>query len=478
MTDVSSTALSAQLAKALSQRIDERFEEVKSAYLESVAILSTKSHPAPGAPYGEAIGRVLAHAQAAAEGLGLAAENIDDRCVAADAGDGVEYVAAIGHLDVVPTGPGWTREPIGPTIEGDIVYGRGVTDDKSGSFASLLAVAAINDLIRAGRLELPRRVRVIFGGDEESGMSCIQHYMATQPAPTYAVAPDGDWPAVFAEKGMATITIEGPAPAPDELYVESIAAGTRSNVVPPMAEATLTGAHAALDAAAEVLGGYWDRNVTWERLGEKLALHAAGRGEHASRPFAGDSAIARLLRTIVDLPVGAGAFWETVLAWTNASGEGLALACWDEVTGPTSVNLGLATLSAGRLALELDVRHPICRDEAWVRQQVSAAVAPLGLGVVDLWTIPPMHEPIDGPLVATVQAVYDAASDGGKKAFSRGARTYAAYVPHCVCVGRNLPGEPRGGIHGPDEHYSLKSLRGAGKMLAELLIRLARTAAT
>jgi len=475
--NVEATALSAELRQSLARCVDARFEAVKAAYVESLRVPSVKADPAPGAPYGEPVARALEHARAAAEALGLATFGFDGRTVAADAGTAEPYVATIGHLDVVPPGAGWTRDPFAAEVRDDLVYARGAVDDKSGAFASLLAVAAVNDLLADGALDLPRRVRVIFGGDEECGMTCVRHYMATQPAPVFAVAPDGAWPLVFAEKGMAALELAGALPAGGGLVVERLTAGTRRNVVPGVAEARLAGAAPRLDAAAAVLEGYWDRNVTWRRSADGIDLTAIGEGGHASRPLQADNAVARMLRVFHSLPLTASTYWLNVLNLTDSGGGGLGLADCDSVSGATSANLGVVAAGNGRIRLGFDVRYPVRRDLEWVKQRAAASARHVGLELVSAEGIDPLHEPIDSPLVQTVMAVYNAETDEGLPPYSRGGRTYAAYVPHCVCVGRSLPGEPEGGVHGPDEHYSFASLRGGGRMLAHLLIRLARTPA-
>ncbi|HET6427313.1 MAG TPA: M20/M25/M40 family metallo-hydrolase [Phycisphaerae bacterium] len=529
--DIDATALSPELARALDEAIDRRFEAVQAGYLANLAIPSIKAAPAEGAPYGAAVGRALDHAAEAARELGLSARSVGGRAVIAEAGAGAEYVATIGHMDVVPPGAGWTREPFGPVVEGDRVYARGAADDKGGSFASLLAVAAIGDLLAAGELELDRAVRAILGGDEESGMSCLRHVMSVEPPPAWAVAPDGDWPVVFAEKGQALLVAEGacpedgvprtsgacPAPFPDGgqpdkpndgpngaglsgapdgsrglhplwvgrrlmmncpaggLHVASLAAGTRANVVPDLAEAVLAGEREARDAACEVLEGWWDRNVTFGRRGDGITVRATGLAGHGSRPHQGDNAAVRLLRALRELPMPGRAFWGGLFMLCDPGGSGLNLADCDDMTGATTCNLGVLGVSGGRVRMAFDIRYPARRDHAWVVGRASEAAGEAGLTIVETEGVPPVHQPIDGPLVQTVMAVYNAHTDEGKPPYSRGAKTYASYVPRCVCVGRTLPGEGDGGVHGADEHATLTGLRGAGRMLAELLIRLART---
>ena len=69
-----------------------------------------------------------------------------------------------GHLDTVPAGSGWDRDPYDPVYQDGYVYGRGSTDMKSGIVASLMAVIAIK---RSGS---PFKGKLIYSavGDEEN----------------------------------------------------------------------------------------------------------------------------------------------------------------------------------------------------------------------------------------------------------------------------------------------------------------------
>jgi succinyl-diaminopimelate desuccinylase len=79
-----------------------------------------------------------------------------------------------GHLDVVPVGAGWTRDPFGGEISNGKLYGRGTTDMKAGLAASLYAIEGIR---RAGVL-LPGAVEQSATVDEESGGFAGVAYMA------------------------------------------------------------------------------------------------------------------------------------------------------------------------------------------------------------------------------------------------------------------------------------------------------------
>jgi succinyl-diaminopimelate desuccinylase len=73
-------------------------------------------------------------------------------------GQGGRHFAFAGHLDVVPAGNGWATDPFAPTIQGELLYGRGAVDMK-GAIAAFAAAAA--------RTGTPGTLSLIITGDEE-----------------------------------------------------------------------------------------------------------------------------------------------------------------------------------------------------------------------------------------------------------------------------------------------------------------------
>ena len=61
---------------------------------------------------------------------------------------------------------------------------------------------AIRDL----GLPIDRRIRVIFGTNEERGCDCIKHYVeAGEEHPVLGITPDAEYPLIFFENGMTTV---------------------------------------------------------------------------------------------------------------------------------------------------------------------------------------------------------------------------------------------------------------------------------
>lgn len=80
--------------------------------------------------------------------------------VIVEKGRGDRTVVLYSHLDTVPAGTGWTREPFTATVEGDRLYGRGAYDMKGGMAVNM------NLFLESE----PRRfkLRALFAVDEEN----------------------------------------------------------------------------------------------------------------------------------------------------------------------------------------------------------------------------------------------------------------------------------------------------------------------
>lgn len=90
-------------------------------------------------------------------------ENVDN--LWARHGTASPLVVFAGHTDVVPTGPleAWSSDPFQPTIKGDLLYGRGAADMKSGLAAMI--VAAENFIVK--NPNFPGSIAFLITSDEE-----------------------------------------------------------------------------------------------------------------------------------------------------------------------------------------------------------------------------------------------------------------------------------------------------------------------
>lgn len=128
-----------------------------------------------------------------------------------------------GHYDVQPPDPLelWRNPPFEPTVEGDLLFARGATDDKGQSFAHLKAVAAM----LAERGSLPVNVKFLIEGEEESGGEAIESFVVEDAGKLLACdavyvsdssmyAP-GQPSLVYGLKGMAYVELKVVGPKRD-----------------------------------------------------------------------------------------------------------------------------------------------------------------------------------------------------------------------------------------------------------------------
>src|SRR5919112_3897360 len=78
-------------------------------------------------------------------------------------------LALVSHLDVVPAGSGWSRDPFVPAIEGARLYGRGSGDAKASVAAMLFAA---KDVVDQGGMD-SGRLLILFGYGEETKHSTM-----------------------------------------------------------------------------------------------------------------------------------------------------------------------------------------------------------------------------------------------------------------------------------------------------------------
>ena len=180
-------------------------DRLLSCLQENIRIPSVEGTPEEGAPYGIHCRRSLDHVLAAADAMGFKTCNVDGHVGWCEYGEGEEMVAVLGHLDVVPAGDGWSFDPWGGEIKDDKIFGRGTMDDKGPSIAALFALEALRD----SGLSLKRRVRLIFGCNEETGATDVHYYLEHGgEVPVMGFTPDAEYPIINGEKGIIHLPIQ------------------------------------------------------------------------------------------------------------------------------------------------------------------------------------------------------------------------------------------------------------------------------
>lgn len=187
----------------LNNTIDELSADLINDIIDIVKIPSVEGKSENGFPFGENVGNALNKALEISQKLGFETKNLDNYIGYAEYGEGEEYIGIIGHVDVVPEGEGWVHHPYGGEIENKKIYGRGVLDNKGPTMCALYGLYAI----KKSGFKLSKKVRIIFGTNEETGFKDIPYYLKYEKPPIMGFTPDCKYPVVYGEKGMARFKI-------------------------------------------------------------------------------------------------------------------------------------------------------------------------------------------------------------------------------------------------------------------------------
>jgi succinyl-diaminopimelate desuccinylase len=461
--------------------IDAHTDDMVKALQGVLRIRSVEADAEPNAPFGPGCREALDYTLNLCQTLGYTTHDDSGYAGHAEFGAGDEMVAAMGHLDVVPEGDeaSWSFPPYGATnVYNKHIYSRGAADDKGPTYAALFGATA---LLKVG-VRLSRRVRVIFGCNEESGFGCVHHYweVAKNERPVAAFTPDSRFPLIYAEKGIANLVLQRSIPAAACGWKLALfAGGSRPNIVPDSAHAHIIIGNTpmALDTAWARLSKFWDKNVSVEIVGDGLAIHAIGKSAHGARPEGGDNAVARLARAIAWLGVPE---WEPMLTWINRSadtaGITLGIAHTDEVAGPLTSNLGIAGMTEnGDIKLTYNIRYPVTWSIQPLLDRLAPAVESAEWSLAGHEDQPPLYVPLDQEPVATLLRVYqEETGDMTSMPGTMGGGTYARATPNAVAYGSAFPGGNDGPAHEPDEHIAIDTLVRAAKIYAHALYELAK----
>ena len=189
-----------ELDKKIIEYLDDNRDNFIGDLRKLLSFNSVKGEASQGKPFGQEPAKALDFMMKMCQDAGLKTKNYEYYCMDASIGEGDEVIGALCHLDIVPAGEGWDYPPFEGKMEGSLMYGRGVCDDKGPAIAIFYAVKA---LMHAG-VKFDKTVRLIFGSDEETGMSDMKYYLSKVKAPDYAFSPDAEFPVIFAEKNVIT----------------------------------------------------------------------------------------------------------------------------------------------------------------------------------------------------------------------------------------------------------------------------------
>jgi succinyl-diaminopimelate desuccinylase len=461
----------------INKKIEELQSEIISSVQELVRIKSVQEEAQACMPFGPGIAQALANVLEKAARMGFKTVNMDGYIGYVEYGEGEDYIAVLGHLDVVPEGEGWNYPPYGAEIHNGKIFGRGTMDDKAPLIAVLYSLKALKDL----KIPLTRKVRLIFGTNEESGCRDIEYYLQKEKAPLCGFTPDAHYPIIYAEKGITIFELvkELDITAEEGLRVIFIKGGHRANMVPDYCEAAIAAAdkEQIIQAAVEYMSRTGIK-LEASLQDDLILLKCQGFAAHGSLPEIGKNAVMYMLRFLAGLPLGEGEvkdllkFLDTYIG-LETDGKSFGVALEDKESGKLSFNVGAIQLTEAKLIMALNLRYPVTFTYEDMMTPFYRRIGDTGLRIENMIHQKPLFFPTGHPLVKTLQKVYTEQTGQEATLLAIGGGTYAKTIPNIVAFGPIFPGEPDLD-HQSNEYIRIEHLLLNASIYAHALYELAR----
>ncbi|MDI6601054.1 MAG: dipeptidase PepV [Thermoanaerobacteraceae bacterium] len=463
----------------INKKVDELKDDLIKATQEIVRVKSVLGPAQPGKPFGEGPAKAIETALEISERLGFKTKNVDNYVGYAEYGEGNEMVGILGHLDVVPEGDGWTYPPYGAEIHDNKIFGRGTIDDKGPTMAALIGLKAIKEL----GLPISKRVRVLYGSNEESGSNEIEYYLEHDEVPTIGFTPDANFTVIYAEKGLTLfdVVMRFDKKATSGIKVVSITGGEVKNMVPRVAKAVLeVDSESLVKQVAEAAENYKKEkgiDLRCEADGSRLTITSVGVAAHGATPEQGKNAIMQLFLFLDTLDLGdtdvkrfIHFFAENVGMETDGKTFGVYL---KDDTGELTFNVGTVKVDENEGRLGLNVRYPVTYTYDDFIKPFNKKIEGTGIVIKNMTAQAPLYFPKDHPLIQTLSRVYREVTGNEPVLLAIGGGTYAKEMKNMVAFGPNFPGQQELD-HQTDEYIAIDHLVELAKIYGNAIYELAK----
>jgi len=332
-------------------------------------------------------------------------------------------------------------------------------------------------------LPINKRVRIIFGTDEESEWRGIKRYLENEPMPDFGIVPDANYPVIHAEKAILSIALkkrfDGEEKSSD---IEYIKGGNRDNMVPDRCECSFI-AKRDSDKILTHLNTFkeyakYDMRADFDSTDGKLFIESVGKSAHGSTPQLGVNAIGQMLAFLCTLGLEEGPMESFIMFLNNkigmdTKGDMLEIAGSDEVSGDLTVNLGVVDIDRERGIALINIRYPVTYQLEQIIEKIYEVAGEYGVEVEITGHNPPLYVPKDDELVKKLLDIYSEMTGEDAEPITTGGGTYARALDYAVAFGAQFPGRPDL-AHQKDEYIDIEALMLHTKMYARAIAELAR----
>lgn len=431
--------------KIVKENIESKFNEFTEDLKELIRIASVYEEDESPYPFGENIDKSLKKMLDIAEKLGFDTYYDPQGYYGyAEYGKGDEMIGILGHLDVVPAGDikKWETGPFNPVIKDGKFFGRGVQDDKGPTLGAMYALKAIIDR----GIEINKKVRFIYGTDEERLWQGISKYNENEKIPDYGFTPDANFPLIYAEKGLLQVDLI----AKNESGV-ILSGGDAYNSVPSKISYETDRTH-ELSHHLESMG--------FEHKKEENSVTVMGKSVHAKDAENGINPICRLAMAMRKM--GSRSKCIDFIA-DHINEDALAKSifgeCRDDMSGALKFNIGKINMDEHREVLNVDMRIPVSVEKEFVLERLEAAAGIYGFEIEENDYLKSIYTPLDSELVKILMQSYEEVTgDMESRPISSGGATYARAIDNCVAFGATFPHSDET-EHQPNEYVMVDDMK-------------------
>jgi len=406
-------------------------EEMLNNLARLIKYNTVRTEALPGMPFGKANADCLEEALKISEELGFETVNMDNYCGYAQMGSGEDLIGIFGHLDVVPAGDDWNTDPFTLTMDDQYAYGRGVGDDKGPLIAALYAMK----LVRESGIPLTKRIRLVFGCNEETGMQCMEYYNKHGEKVTAGFTPDGDFPGIYGEKGSCKLTAYS-----KNTSILSMNGGFVSNAVCNRCTTEIPAGAVNVDLLKAALAETNLVKYTVTENNDRMIIEAQGVSAHAASPHLGVNAAGCTMAALQKAGMKDD-FIDFYMSRIGTACDGSGIGCKiADPYGALTLNNGIVRTENGRIYCTIDIRYPVTRTPEALRNHMLPYLEDeKGYIVID-HIGEPLFYPEDSDLVqALYQAYVEVTGDTENKPVVIGGGTYAKHIPGIIAFGNKFP---------------------------------------
>lgn len=408
----------------------QQITQIKENIKKLCAIPSIQEPALPNMPFGKPVNDALLLVLDIAKDMGFETVNYDGYVgeVIWKGEEDEQTMGILCHLDVVKAGrlADWKYPPFTPTEEDGKIYARGTLDDKGPTICVLHMLKQLKD----EGFKPKKSIKLILGCNEESGWGCMKHYNEVAKMPDFGFSPDGNFPVLYAEKGIFHPQFHFECDKNIEIF-----GGEMPNMVCDYAYAI---APVNLQLAKK-----YNLKVESEYKVESFGVSA-----HGSTPEKGKNAIEPLLKYLTECGLVDERAYKALFE------DCYNLKAQQDETGSLTMSPNIIRASGGKMDIIVDFRYPCTLAPEFIEKSCEKIATYTLIGNHQL----PLFNSKDSFLIKTLLKVYNEETNSNLQPMAIGGGTYARALPVGAAFGPEFPGEDAP-IHEPNEYISIENIK-------------------